>query len=195
VDAAPLMAARADINRVLADDGEKVSVNDLLIKACGVALRRYPRANASWIDDHIHYHQRVDISVAVAIDEGLLTPVVRDADQKGILAISREVRELAARAKEKRLALEEMTDGTFSISNLGMYGIESFSAVINPPEGAILAVGTVRDEPVVRDDQIVPGQRMRMTLSADHRVIDGAVGAQLMAVLRGIVEQPVTLAL
>jgi pyruvate dehydrogenase E2 component (dihydrolipoamide acetyltransferase) len=133
--------------------------------------------------------------VAVAIPEGLLTPVIRDADRKGVLTISREMRELAGRAREKRLKLEEMTDGTFSISNLGMYGIESFSAVINPPEGAILAVGTVRKEPVVKDDQIVPGQRMRMTLSADHRVIDGAVGAELMSVLRTVVENPASLAL
>jgi pyruvate dehydrogenase E2 component (dihydrolipoamide acetyltransferase) len=195
VDAAPLMAARAEMNKLLEQAGEKVSVNDLVIKACGVALRTYPRANAAWVDGHIHHHQRVDISVAVAIDEGLLTPVVRDADAKGVAAIAREVRELAERARKKRLKPEEMTDGTFSISNLGMFGIESFAAVINPPEGAILAVGAVRDEPVVQDGQVVPGKRMRMTLSADHRVIDGAVGAEFLAVLRRIVENPLSLAM
>ncbi|MFW5926238.1 MAG: dihydrolipoamide acetyltransferase family protein [Myxococcota bacterium] len=195
VDAAPLVAARADMNRLLEATGDKVSLNDLIIKACATALRRFPRANASWIDGAIHHHQRVDISVAVAIEEGLLTPVVRNADRKGLVEISREVRELAGRAKDKKLAPDEMTDGTFSVSNLGMYGIEDFAAVINPPEGAILAVGTVRDEPVVQDGQVVPGKRMRMTLSADHRVIDGAVGAQLLATLKPILEHPAALAL
>jgi pyruvate dehydrogenase E2 component (dihydrolipoamide acetyltransferase) len=143
-----------------------------------VTLRRHPEANVSWVDGSIHRHQRVDISVAVAIPDGLVTPVIRDADTKGVAEIAREVKELAARARDKKLAPEEMTDGTFSVSNLGMFGIEDFAAVINPPEGAILAVGTVRDEPVVKDGQVVPGKRMRMTMSCDHRVIDGAVGAR-----------------
>lgn len=195
VDAGPLVDARADLNGVLESAGEKVSVNDLVIKACAVALQRFPRANVSWVDGDILHHQRVDISVAVAIDDGLLTPVVRDADHKGVAEIAREVRELAARAKQKKLAPEEMTDGTFSVSNLGMYGIEDFAAVINPPEGAILAVGAVREEPVVKGGQVVPGRRMRMTLSCDHRVIDGAVGAQFLAVLRQVLEHPANLAL
>jgi len=195
LDAGPLLAARAQLVSALEKQKEKVSVNDLLIKACATALRLVPECNASFMGDAIHYHQRVDISVAVAVPEGLVTPVVRDADRKGVLEIAREVRELAARAREKKLRPEEMADGTFSLSNLGMYDIESFGAVINPPEGAILAVGAVREEPIVRDGQIVPGQRMRVTLSCDHRVIDGAVGARWLQALRGVVEQPVTMLL
>ena len=195
VDAEPLLAARAQMVAALEKQNEKVSVNDLLIKACAVALRLVPECNASFMGDSIHYHQRVDISVAVAVPDGLLTPVVRDADRKGVLQIAREVRELAGRAKEKKLRPEEMSDGTFSISNLGMFDIESFSAVINPPEGAILAVGTVRDEAVVRDGQLVAGKRLRMTLSCDHRVVDGAVGARWLQALRGVLEKPVTMLL
>ncbi|HJL16830.1 MAG TPA: pyruvate dehydrogenase complex dihydrolipoamide acetyltransferase [Sandaracinaceae bacterium LLY-WYZ-13_1] len=190
-DAGPLMAARKQINAHLADDGEKVSVNDLILKACAVALRRVPEANASFAGDAIHYHQVVDVSVAVAVPDGLVTPVVRDADLKGVREISREVRDLATRARDKKLMPEEMTDGTFSLSNLGMYGIEDFAAVINPPEGMILAVGTVREEPVVKDGQIVPGQRMRATLSCDHRVVDGALGARWLAAFKDVLEQPV----
>ncbi len=195
VDAEPLWQARTDLNAALEAEGEKVSLNDLIIKACAAALRRMPEANASWVDGDLWYHQVVDISVAVAIPDGLITPVVRDADQKGVLEISREVRDLSARARDKKLQPEEFTGGTFSVSNLGMYGIEDFAAVINPPEGAILAVGTVREEPVVRGGQVVPGHRMRMTLSADHRVIDGATGARWLAVLRRMLEQPATMLL
>jgi pyruvate dehydrogenase E2 component (dihydrolipoamide acetyltransferase) len=195
VDATLLLEAREELMSVLARENEKISVNDLLIKGCAVALRRVPAVNASWIDGTIHRHQVVDVSVAVAIPEGLVTPVVRDADRKGVLEIAREVRDLAKRAREKKLKAEEMRDGTFSISNLGMYGIESFAAVINPPEGAILAVGAVRDEPVVRDGAVVPGKRMRVTLSCDHRVIDGAVGAEFLKVLRAFLEKPATMLL
>jgi len=191
VDAEPMMQFRAQMK----EEVETVSVNDLLIKACAVALRRYPAVNASFQGNELHYHGRVDISVAVAIEDGLITPVVRDADLKGVAEISGEVRELAKRAKEKRLQPEEFTGGTFSISNLGMYGIEHFTAVINPPEGAILAVGTIREEPVVRDGEIVPGKRMRMTMSCDHRVIDGAIGAEFLAILKRLLENPATLLL
>ena len=195
VDAEGIWRARQEINASLEKTGEKVSVNDILIKACALALRRVPEVNASFQGDVIHQHQRVDISVAVAVPDGLMTPVVRDADLKGILDIAHEVKDLAARAKDKKLKPEEMTDGTFSISNLGMFGIEDFAAVINPPEGAILAGGTVREEPVVRDGQIVPGRRMRMTLSCDHRVIDGATGARWLAALRPLIEQPLSMLL
>jgi pyruvate dehydrogenase E2 component (dihydrolipoamide acetyltransferase) len=193
VDADPLWDARQRINAELEKNGEKVSINDLLIKACAVALRRVPAVNASWAGDEILQHQVVDISVAVAIPEGLVTPVVRDADRKGVLEISREMRDLAARAREKKLKPEEMTGGTFSISNLGMYGIEEFAAVIQPPEAAILAVGAIREEPVVKNGSVVPGRRMRMTLSCDHRVIDGAVGAQWLDALRRLLEAPITM--
>ncbi|MFO0683512.1 MAG: pyruvate dehydrogenase complex dihydrolipoamide acetyltransferase [Sandaracinus sp.] len=204
VDAGPLVAARAQINAELEaqfkaspapgqKSAEKVSVNDLLIKACAAALRRVPAVNSSFTPEALVHHDVVDISVAVAVPDGLLTPVVRDADQLGVLAIARAVRDLAGRAKDKKLKPEEMTGGTFSISNLGMFGIEQFAAVINPPEGAILAVGTVREEPVVKNGAVVPGQRLRMTLSCDHRVVDGAVGAEFLAVLKRIVEAPITL--
>jgi pyruvate dehydrogenase E2 component (dihydrolipoamide acetyltransferase) len=167
-----------------------VSVNDLLIKACAVALVRVPACNAQFSPDAILYHRRVDISVAVAVADGLVTPVVRNADQKTVVAIATEVRELAARARAKKLLLEEMTEGTFSISNLGMFGIDEFAAVINPPEGAILAVGQVRDAPVVRDGALAVGKKMALTLSCDHRVVDGAVGAAFLAELRALVEHP-----
>ena len=192
-DIGPLSDARKAMNAELETAGRKVSLNDLLIKAAAIALRRVPEVNASWMGKEIHYHQVVDISIAVAVDEGLMTPVIRDADRKGVAQIAEEVRDLAARARDKKLQPEEMTNGTFSISNLGMFGIEEFAAVINPPEGAILAVGTIRDEPVVQDGAIVPGQRMRFTMSCDHRVIDGATGAKFMAAFKRIVEEPLNM--
>ncbi len=187
--------AREQINASLKDSGEKVSINDLVIKAVALALRKVPEANASFLGDSIRYHGRVDISVAVAVPDGLVTPVVRNADQKGVLAIAREVKELATKAKNKKLSLEEMQNGTFSISNLGMYGIEEFGAVINPPEGAILAVGTVREEPIVVNGELKAGRKMKLTLSCDHRVIDGAVGATFLKALRQNIESPLAMLL
>ena len=201
VDAAELVKLREQINAELASQGAgaskdgaaqptKVSMNDLLVKACAVALVNVPECNASFSPEAILVHKRVDISVAVAIPDGLVTPVVRHADQKSVVAIAREVRDLAARARARKLKPEEMTDGTFSISNLGMFGIDEFSAVINPPEGAILAVGQVRDVPVVHDGTVVAGKRLAMTLSCDHRVVDGAIGAAFLAELRRLIEHP-----
>ncbi len=198
VDAGALVALREKVNSELALSGshaelekpQKISINDLLIKACATALTRVPECNAQFTEEAILVHNRVDISVAVAIAEGLVTPVVRDANKKTVVAIASEVRDLAARARAKKLKPEEMTDGTFSISNLGMFGIDNFAAVINPPEGAILAVGQVRDVPVVRSGVVEPGKRLAMTLSCDHRVVDGAVGAAFLAELRTLLEHP-----
>ncbi len=200
VDAGRLVRLREQINAELASqtpassNGEshpaKVSINDLLIKACAVALTQVPDCNASFTPEAILVHKRVDISVAVAIPDGLITPVVRNADRKSVVAIAREVRELASRARARKLKPEEMSDGTFSISNLGMFGIDQFAAVINPPEGAILAVGQVREVPVVSDGAVVVGQRLGLTLSSDHRVVDGAVGAAFLAELRRLIEHP-----
>ena len=200
VDASPVLALRESINAELAEGAakskdaaakpEKISVNDLLIKAIAGALTRVPECNAQFTPEALLIHRRIDISVAVAIPDGLITPVVRTADQKSVVAIAREVRDLAARARTKKLKPEEMSNGTFSISNLGMFGIDEFSAVINPPEGAILAVGQARDEPVVKGGQVVAGKKMAMTLSCDHRVIDGAVGASFLAELRALLEHP-----
>jgi pyruvate dehydrogenase E2 component (dihydrolipoamide acetyltransferase) len=201
VDCEALVAMRESINAQLAEGvkpgkGEdapkpdKISLNDLVIKAVAGALVRVPECNAQFTEEAILIHKRVDISVAVAIPDGLVTPVVRNADQKSVVAIAREVRDLASRARAKKLKPEEMSDGTFSISNLGMFGIDAFSAVINPPEGAILAIGQAREEPVVRDGEVVPGKKMSMTLSCDHRVVDGAVGAAFLAELRALLEHP-----
>lgn len=190
IDAAPMLASRKRINEQLKADGEKISVNDVILKATAMALRRLPEVNASFTSDGILYHQVVDVAVAVAIDEGLVTPVIRDTDKKGLRMIAAEVRDLAARARDRKLMPEEMTDGTFSVSNLGMFGIEEFSAVINPPQGAILAVGAVRQEPVVVNGKVDIGQRMRMTMSCDHRVVDGALGARWLAILKAMLEDP-----
>ncbi len=174
--------------------GAKLSVNDLVLKACALAMRKVPEANASFTEEAIIQHARVDIGMAVAIEDGLITPVIRDADKKTIGQIASEAREMAKRARERKLRPEEYTGATFSVSNLGMMGIRDFAAIINPPEGGILAVGTVRKEPVVKNDQIGIGQRMSVTLSCDHRVIDGALGAKVLQAIVQILERPISLA-
>jgi pyruvate dehydrogenase E2 component (dihydrolipoamide acetyltransferase) len=184
--------------------GEKVGFNDVLIKACAVVLARRPEMNASFGGDHIVRHGEVNVGLAVAIPPregaeaeggGLITPVVRQADRKGLAQIARETRELIERARARRLKPEEYTGGTFSISNLGMFGITEFAAIVNPPEAAILAVGTIVELPVVEDGQVVPGRRMKLTLSGDHRVIDGAVGAEFLRDLKAILEAPLRMLL
>jgi pyruvate dehydrogenase E2 component (dihydrolipoamide acetyltransferase) len=177
------------------DKETKVSVNDIIIKVVAVALVRHPKVNASFQDKTVRFYERADIGVAVAIEDGLITPVVRAAESKTIGQISREVRALAERARARKLQPEEYTGATFSISNLGMFGIDEFTAVINPPEGAILAVGAMQPKPVVRDDQVVVRQMMRVTMSCDHRVIDGATGAQFLQTFKQILENPMLLML
>jgi pyruvate dehydrogenase E2 component (dihydrolipoamide acetyltransferase) len=194
IDAAPMMGFRQRLNDLLGDKG-KVSVNDLIIKAVALALRRVPDCNASWNGDSIRHYHRVHVGVAVAIEDGLVTPVVRDADQKGIGSIAAEVRDLADRAKRRALKGHEITGSTFTVSNLGMFGIERFTAILNPPEGGILAVGGVFDTPVVANGQVVPGKRMTVTMSCDHRVIDGALGARWLASFVELIEHPEALAL
>ncbi|MDB4960007.1 MAG: Dihydrolipoamide acetyltransferase [Myxococcales bacterium] len=195
LDAAPLLGFRQRLNDLLGDRG-KVSVNDLIIKAAALALRRVPECNASWQGDSIRRYHRVHIGVAVAIPDGLVTPVIRDADQKGIGSIAAEVKDLAERAKNKQLKGHEITGSTFSVSNLGMFGIERFTAIINPPEGGILAIGGTVDEPVVgKDGAIVAGKRLTVTMSCDHRVIDGALGAKWLQAFGELFEKPESLAL
>jgi pyruvate dehydrogenase E2 component (dihydrolipoamide acetyltransferase) len=190
LDMTRLVEARERVNEKLKESGIKTSINDFLIKAAAAALARHPEVNASWGDSVIHRYHRVHVGVAVAVEDGLITPVVRDADRKGVAQISNEVRELAARAREKKLKPDEYTGATFSISNLGMFGIDEFTAIINPPESAILAVGQVTDTVVAVNGQPVVQPRMRATMSCDHRVVDGATGARFLQTLRGFIEEP-----
>lgn len=179
---------RRSINEL--DAELKVSVNDLIIKVAAIALIQHPQVNASFQDKVVRYYERADIGVAVAIEDGLITPVVRSADRKSVSEISREVKELAERARTRKLMPEEYTGATFSISNLGMLGIDEFTAVINPPEAAILAVGAMTPKPVVRDGEVVVRQIMRVTMSCDHRVIDGATGARFLQTFKKLLENP-----
>lgn len=171
----------------------KVSFNDMVIRACAAALRRHPKVNSSWLGDRIRYNQHVHIGVAVAVEEGLLVPVVRFADQKSFAQIGAEVKEYAKKAKEKKLQPSDWEGNTFTISNLGMFGIEEFTAIINPPDACILAVGGIKDTPVVKNGQVVPGKVMKVTLSCDHRVVDGATGAAFLQTLKMMLENPVTM--
>ncbi len=171
----------------------KISINDIIIKVAAAALIQHPQVNASYQDRSVRYYERADIGVAVAIDEGLITPVVRAADQKSLSQIASEVRELAEKARNRKLRPDEYTGATFSISNLGMFGVDEFTAIINPPEGAILAVGAMSPKPVVREEQIVVRQMMRVTMSCDHRVIDGATGAKFLQTFKKILENPLYL--
>jgi pyruvate dehydrogenase E2 component (dihydrolipoamide acetyltransferase) len=187
-----LLKTRTALNAKL---DSKLSINDFVIRAAALALRQVPAANASWSDDAILLWERVDIAIAVALDDGLITPIVKAADQKGLAQIATETKDLAKRAREGKLKLEEFQGGTFSISNLGMFGIREFSAVINPPHGCILAVGAGERRPVVRDGQLAVATVMTCTISCDHRVVDGAVGAQFMAAFKKLIEDPLTMLL
>nr|AOE07811.1 pyruvate dehydrogenase complex dihydrolipoamide acetyltransferase [uncultured bacterium] len=173
----------------------KISFNDIVLKASAVALSRHQAINSSWMGDMIIEHGDVHIAIAVAIDEGLMTPVLRHVDQKGLVQISSETRELAGLARDRKLAPEQMEGSTFTISNLGMFGIEEFTAIINPPNACILAVGAIRDVPVVENGAVVPGKRMKVTLSSDHRIVDGAKAAEFLNTLRSLIENPLSMLL
>ncbi|HKX83342.1 MAG TPA: pyruvate dehydrogenase complex dihydrolipoamide acetyltransferase [Pyrinomonadaceae bacterium] len=184
------LALRKQINATL-DDDAKISVNDIIVKVAAMSLMKHEFVNASYQDKHIRFYEQADIGVAVAIDEGLITPVVRGANLKGFAEISAEIKALAGKAKEKKLQPEEYTGATFSISNLGMMGIKEFTAIINPPEGAIIAVGGANPTPVVRNGEIVVRNMMSVTMSCDHRVIDGATGAKFLQTFKQMLENPV----
>jgi pyruvate dehydrogenase E2 component (dihydrolipoamide acetyltransferase) len=188
IDMDNAMAARKSIN----DSGTaKISFNDMVVKACAMALRQHPKVNSSWRGDTIRYNEHVHIGVAVAVDEGLLVPVVRFANEKGLSQIGAEVKSFAEKAKSKKLQPSDWEGNTFTISNLGMFGIEEFTAIINPPDACILAVGGIKSVPVVKNGAVVPGNIMKVTLSCDHRVVDGASGAAFLQTLKAYLENPV----
>jgi pyruvate dehydrogenase E2 component (dihydrolipoamide acetyltransferase) len=193
IDMEPLLAIRSQLNTGLEAQGVKLSVNDFVLKACAEALRRVPAVNSSWQGSGIQYFGAVHMAFAVALEDGLITPVIRDAHAKSVFQISTEAKALGKKAKDKKLAPNDYTGGTFCVSNLGMMGIPRFTAIINPPNSAILAVGTTVTKPVVKNGSIVVGQTMTVTLSADHRVFDGAVAAQYLAALKDILEKPALL--
>jgi pyruvate dehydrogenase E2 component (dihydrolipoamide acetyltransferase) len=188
-----LLAARAKINALLEKDGIKVSVNDLVIKAAAMALKRVPEANASYTPEGIARHHHADIAVAVALDHGLITPIVRSAETKGLAQIAVEMKDLAVRARDKKLKPEEFQGGTFSISNLGMFGIKNFNSIINEPQGAILSVGAGEQRPVVKNGALAIATVMSVTITCDHRVVDGAIGARFLSVFKPMLEDPATM--
>jgi pyruvate dehydrogenase E2 component (dihydrolipoamide acetyltransferase) len=190
-----LLAARARINKLLEPQGVKASVNDLVIKAAAVALKQVPEANASYSPEGIALHHHADIAIAVALEHGLITPIIRAAETKGLAQIAREAKDLAERARSKKLAPHEFQGGTFSISNLGMFGIRSFNSIINEPQGAILSVGAGEQRPVVKDGQLAIATVMSVTLTCDHRVVDGAIGSRWLAAFRALISDPLGLIL
>ena len=179
--------SRAKINEI---SPVKISFNDMVLKACAIALKQHPKVNSSWLGDKIRINHHVSIGVAVAVEEGLLVPVVRFANTKSLSQIASEVKTLAGKAKDKKLQPSEWEGNTFTISNLGMFGIEEFTAIINPPDACILAVGAINQEPIVKDGKIEIGNIMKVTLSCDHRVVDGATGAAFLQTLQGLLEEP-----
>ncbi|MEE2039834.1 dihydrolipoamide acetyltransferase family protein [Nocardiopsis sp. CT-R113] len=195
IDAEALKGFRGQINEQLASTGAKISFNDLIVKACATALKLHPAVNSSWVDDKLLQHHRINVGVAVAVDAGLVVPVLHDTDKATLSEISTRTRGLAGKARDGKLKPQEMSGGTFSVSNLGMFGVDSFSAVINPPEAAILAVGAMRQEPVVVDGEVVVRNRISLELSVDHRAVDGAVGAAFLKDLAEILEEPMRIIL
>ena len=198
IDMERTIEARASINAAAeASNRPKVSFNDLIVKACAMALRLHPAVNASWLEKEgqMRRYNDIHVAVAVAIDDGLVTPVIRNADRKGLAQIAGESQDLSSRARERKLDLEEMEGSTFTTSNLGMLGIDDFTAIINPPNACILAIGAIRDVPVVKNGAVVPGKRMVVTLSCDHRIVDGATGARFLATVKQFLEEPTSMLL
>ena len=191
IDMERVAEAREALNQSAPE--QKVSFNDIIIKAVALALRQHPDCNAWWLDDRIRYWHEVHVSMAVAVEDGLITPVIRYTDQKSLREIGAAARDLAGRARDRRLKPEEYTGGTFSVSNLGMFDIDQFTAVINPPEAGILAVGSIVQKPAVVNGAVVPRKRLRVTMSCDHRVIDGATGAAFLKTLKQMLENPLAL--
>jgi pyruvate dehydrogenase E2 component (dihydrolipoamide acetyltransferase) len=194
IDAAPMMSLRSELNALL-PEGEKISVNDFIVKGAALSLREFPNLNASLDGDEIIHHGEINIGVAVAVEDGLLTIVVRDADLKPLRLISSETRQMVARAREGRVRPEDIEGSTFTVSNMGMFDVDHFIAIINPPEAAILAAGSVQDVPVVHEGKVIPGQRMKCTVSADHRITDGAEAARWLQVFKNYIERPLYLLL
>jgi pyruvate dehydrogenase E2 component (dihydrolipoamide acetyltransferase) len=194
IDMTDAMAFRKQINDAATEE-QRVSVNDLVVKACAIALQRHPKFNAAYTDQGLQFHSLINIDIGIALDEGLIAPAVLDAGNKSLGRIAVESKDLIERAKNGRLSAEEYSDGTFTITNLGAYGVETLIGIINPPQAAILGVGTVMPQPAVRDDQVVVRQLMKVALSADHRVTDGAEGARFLTEIQGLLENPVSLAL
>ncbi|MFT4600221.1 MAG: pyruvate dehydrogenase E2 component (dihydrolipoamide acetyltransferase), partial [Arenicella sp.] len=188
VDMDNAIAARKAINE---DGSVKVSFNDMVVKAVAAALRKNPKVNADWMGDSIRYNDHIHVGVAVAVEDGLVVPIVKFTDTKGMAQIGAEIKDLASRAKDRKILPEEMQGGTFAVSNLGMYGIEDFTSIINPPNGCILSVGQIKSTPVVKNGEIVPGNVMMLSLSCDHRVVDGAVGSAFLKTLKELLENPV----
>jgi len=188
-----LLEARGRINKMLEKDGVKVSVNDIILKACAVALKRVPEANASYSPEGIALHHHADIAMAVAVEGGLITPIVRKCETKGLAQIAQETKDLAERARTRKLKPEEFQGGTFSVSNLGMFGIKSFGSIINEPQGAILSVGAGTKQPVVRGDQLAIATVMSVTMTCDHRVVDGATGARWLEAFKALIEEPLAM--
>ncbi len=190
IDMAQAVSARESINAVT---GSKISFNDLVLKAVAVALRQHPKVNSSWLGDRIRTNHHIHIGVAVSVEDGLLVPVIRFADSKTLRTINTEVKAFVQKAKDKKLQPADWEGNTFTISNLGMYGIDEFTAIINPPDACILAIGGIIEKPVVKNGQVVPGQIMKVTLSCDHRVVDGVAGSEFLRTLKGLLENPVVM--
>jgi pyruvate dehydrogenase E2 component (dihydrolipoamide acetyltransferase) len=195
VDMGAAVAARARIKEISGEGEVAPSFNDMVVKACAIALKRFPRANGAYKDGRFELYSRINVGIAVAADDALVVPTVFDADKKGLREIAADARSLAGKVREGKITPPELSGGTFSVSNLGMYGITSFGAIVNSPQAGILAVGGIADKPVVKEGEVVPGKVMEMTLSCDHRILYGADGAEFLAAIKAILQEPLALSL